>query len=148
MRQALNILYEILKPRSERALPLDPQLEPIINLYISLIYLSLSRDHLRKKLDNPFYILAVSVNLMKTEYFDRIKNSTLSQEANYNLGRFFHSLKMSKFAQTHYQIAIDSEPYSENYNLKLMAAYNLNLLYQETECFQAGLRLHEHIFSS
>ena len=117
--------------------------EPIVSLLLAASYLS--KAYVRTQSSTRKSILCSYACIRK--YFEARSNS-FQAEAYYNLGRFYQTLKMYPHAERMYRkvldipvdyeaIADNTEMHIERFSLKNDAAFNLALIYQETNPLEA-----------
>lgn len=61
------------------------------------------------------------------------------QECYFNIARAYHQVGMVAKALHFYKLALETEPFSEDYCLKQAAAYNLHLIYMDSGNFDVAL---------
>ncbi|OHT07607.1 hypothetical protein TRFO_24178 [Tritrichomonas foetus] len=117
--------------------------EPIVSLLLAAAYLS--KAYVRTQSNTRKSVLCSYACIRK--YFDA-RSLDYQAEADYNLGRFYQTLKMYPHAERMYRkvleepvdyecIADDTDKHRERFSLKYDAAFNLALIYQESDPLEA-----------
>jgi len=112
--------------------------EPIIPLLLCSSYLS--KAYVRTQKHTRKSVLTAYACIRK--YVDN-RSDDFPIESDYNMARFFHAIKMMSHAEIFYRkvlespvdyenIALDQGLHDQRYNLKRDAAYNLSLIFKES----------------
>ena len=117
--------------------------EPIVSLLLATAYLS--KAYVRTQKNPRKSVLASYASIRK---YAEVRKDDFPAEAEYNMGRFYQSLRMYPQAEKMYRnvleapvdyecMAIDEDAHDLRYSLKRDAAYNLVVILRESNPIEA-----------